>query len=90
VVSDVARGQIYLSNGEGLWIVQAKQQSQQADPSCVRKLELSSVTRQIAGAGRCISARRLPRSPFHSHRVKNQSLLLVKTRGILFLRMHFV
>lgn len=33
VVSDQAHGQIYLANGEGLWIVQAKQQSQQADPS---------------------------------------------------------
>jgi hypothetical protein len=32
VVSDVARGQIYLSNGEGLWIVQAKQ-PQKDDPS---------------------------------------------------------
>jgi hypothetical protein len=33
VVGDSERGQIYLSNGEGLWIVQTKQQSQQADPS---------------------------------------------------------
>jgi hypothetical protein len=32
VVGDNERGQIYLSNGEGLWIVQAKQPSQQPDP----------------------------------------------------------
>jgi hypothetical protein len=33
IVADNARGLIYLSNSEGLWIVQAKQQQKQADPS---------------------------------------------------------
>ena len=32
VVGDNERGQIYLSNSEGLWIVQVQQQSQQPDP----------------------------------------------------------
>jgi hypothetical protein len=33
VVADNARGLIYLSNGEGLWVVQARQPAQNVDPS---------------------------------------------------------